>query len=92
MYRGFDPSVGSGLAALPVRDRAGLSRHHFSAGFLVYDELAQVQTAVALVNMPFEIKVVSQWTRLDFREPHPGVAVGATRMIETSVHVASSFS
>jgi hypothetical protein len=41
--------------------------------------------------MPFEIKVVSQWTRLDFGEPHPGVAVGATRVIEVAVHVASSF-
>jgi hypothetical protein len=39
MYPGFHPSVGSALAAIPAWDRTGLNRDHFSAGFLVYDEL-----------------------------------------------------
>ena len=41
---GFYPPIGSGLALILVRDRAGLRRHHFnfSAAFLVYDELAHV--------------------------------------------------
>jgi hypothetical protein len=38
--------------------------------------------------MTLEIKVVSHGTRLDFREPHSGVAVGATGVIEMGVHFA----
>jgi hypothetical protein len=73
-----------------VWGRSRLSRHHFNFGaaFLVYDELAQVQAAIALIEMTLEIKIVSQGTRLDFREPHSGAAVGATRVIEMGVHVA----
>jgi hypothetical protein len=37
--------------------------------------------------MPLEIKVVSQRPRLDYRKPHLGVAVRATRVIESDLHV-----
>ena len=54
----------------------------------VYDEPAQVRASVALIDVPLEIEVVPQWTRLDLGESHPGVAVRTTGVIETGVDVA----